>query len=43
MTAQLGSIYDVPMSQSHDASSSLAGSTQAGSSVRFTDTVGTFT
>lgn len=43
MTAQLGSIYDVPLSQSQDASSSVAGSTQAGSSVRFSDTVGTFT
>jgi hypothetical protein len=43
MTASLGSIYDVPLvSQSHDASSSVAGSTQAGSSVRFSDTVGTF-
>jgi len=42
MTAQLGSIYDVPTSMSQDTASTKAGSTQAGGSVRFSDTTNTF-
>ena len=43
MTAQLGSIYDVPLSQSHDVSQSTMGSTNAGSSsVRFSNLDGAF-
>lgn len=43
MTAQLGSVYDVPLSQSYDVSTSTKGSTHAGSSsVRFSDMNGTF-
>jgi len=42
MTAQLGSIYDVPLTQSQDEKSSAAASTAAGSSVRFSDTQGDF-
>lgn len=45
MTAQLGSIYDVPLTQSHDVAStaaSMRATTAAGTSVRFSDTVGNF-
>ena len=47
MTAQLGSIYDIPTSMSSDvastkASSNQTGATLAGSYVRFSDTANDF-
>jgi len=45
MTAQLGSIYDVPLSQKNQngpKSRAQTASTAAGSTVRFSDTTGTF-
>lgn len=45
MTAQLGSIYDVPTSQAESTLDgvSATASTQAASTVRFSDTTGAFT
>ena len=44
MTAQLGSIYDVPVSHSTEVASTAAGSSTAAgaSSVKFSDTTGAF-
>ena len=45
MTAQLGSIYDIPINvtdQSTDVGSSVMESTKAGSSMHFSDTTGNF-
>lgn len=42
MTAQLGSIYDVPLSQSMDQKSRKTTSTAANSTMKFSDTTGDF-
>ena len=45
MTAQLGSIYDIPINvtdQSTDVGSSVMESTKGGSSMHFSDTTGNF-